>query len=161
MWNHCWRLAGAYRRRRKTRGPGSSHTQRFAEGGWPERTIPESIWVRRETNSGGYGCGGVHFTSLHHIMSIARTVWPMCGAKAQKALTCSPQCYPSATAAAKASGVPPVFVLLASAFLFRLCFLKPSVMTRVVDEGVLESFPLAGSRCKFLPGFAATWLPKR
>jgi len=27
--------------------------------GWPERTIPESIWVRGGTNSGGYGCGGV------------------------------------------------------------------------------------------------------
>ena len=32
---------------------------KVCRGGWPERTIPESIWVRGETNSGGYGCGEV------------------------------------------------------------------------------------------------------
>jgi hypothetical protein len=38
---------------------GAATLKGLPRGGWPERTIPESIWVRRETNSGGYGCGGV------------------------------------------------------------------------------------------------------
>ena len=38
---------------------GAATLKGLPRGGWPERTIPESIWLRRKTNSGGYVCSGV------------------------------------------------------------------------------------------------------